>query len=362
MRDISSNRYFAHRWVRSQTTRGYISPYKTLANPTPRKAILSSPKADRPPHKDISTYQPIIMTPPKLSKGPPPRDPRFSLDHILNPTTSHCDKKSCFQCLPKEVRCIIWEYARSRTIGINIHNSHMCSGSPSPITFRINQESRAETKKHYNIYSRFYILCSEHSEIIHYPFFDPKVDSVILNDAFMGFNPARKCFGFHGKDFMPIRFRIGETNDGAHFDVIESLHIPANAWNWRIWESPSDVFHIRLKNLTEIVFQGGKMGLVTSENIEKFKDVVRSCFERAVEAMAEEEESYGGTGHLLLENSGEASTPEVATREIKFPEIRVVMPGDLKYEFMFEEEKLGMESVEERQWVMNFIGKVKANR
>ncbi|KAJ8059056.1 hypothetical protein OCU04_012033 [Sclerotinia nivalis] len=371
MKDKSSYKYFAHRWVRSQTTRGYISPYEVPANPSPCKHNSFFTK--HPPRKSITPYnKPILPTPAPQAQAQPtthPRiqDPRFSFTYILNTTTPtpHHHQKPTLQHLPQEIRRTIWNYARSRTIGIIISLDLISSRSPSPVTFRINRESRNSTKIHYKIHPRFYILGTEYSEKIHYPFFDPEVDSVVVVDALVGGNAAMSTsFGVYGAGAgADSGVRSGAFRDGYRemdldfedpLDVVQSLHVPAHAWDWGVI-SRTLRGNLRFRNLREIVLQGGGMGLITTEDIERCKEVLRACFERSVE----EENNNVETGRT---HPGEVRAEYLANREIKVPEIKVFVPKCLDYEWMFEEEKLGMESIEEREWVMNFIRKVKADR
>ncbi|ESZ89569.1 hypothetical protein SBOR_10044 [Sclerotinia borealis F-4128] len=349
MKDKSSHKFFAHKWVRSQTTRGYVSPYKTPINTPPPQATHNRISLSKPPTNPPS----LQPTNHQLT-----RDPRLSLNYILHPTTPHCFNKGCIPCLPVEVRHMIWGYARSRTISIVIHDDLICSRSPSPITLRIDRESRSETKKTYKSHKKFYILGTEHDERTPYPFFDPKVDSVVLMDSFMGCNPATSStvFGFYGP--MSVTSLRTELDVSGHMDVIQSLHIPAHAWVWNIiCRSPRA--GIWFKNLTEIVFQGGEAGLRNEDDIEKCKEVVRGCFERISGEIDDEDDDDDQTRIVDPDSPSQA---EVVSKKIKVPEVRVCMPKGLGFELMFEEEKLGMESVEERKWVMSFINKVKHDR
>ncbi|CAD6446080.1 394607aa-394b-4b51-8c20-239a2937cbe6 [Sclerotinia trifoliorum] len=379
MEDKSSYKYFAHRWVRSQTTRAYISPYKAFANPTPRKHKSSSAK---PPRKYIFPYNKSIVHIPtpapqaqaQQTTNPSIQDPRFSFTYILNTSTPVPNpvhhQNTTFQNLPQEIRRRIWNYARSRTIGITISSDHISSRSPSPVTFRINRESRDTTKIHYKVHPSFYILGTEYSTKICYPFFDPGVDSVVVVGELMGGSAAMgTIFGVFGvgagagADFWgrSAGFRNGYREMDLDFqdplDVVQSLHIPAHAWNW------GDIGrtlrkNMRFTNLREIVLQGGEMGLITKEDIGRCKGFIGACFERSVEEMAEEVNSNTKTS----QTHSEVRVEYLASREIKVPKIKIFMPKILDYGWMFEEEKLGMESIEERKWVMNFIRKVKADR
>ncbi|KAI9640429.1 hypothetical protein NHQ30_011174 [Ciborinia camelliae] len=250
-----------------------------------------------------------------------------------------------------DVRCRIWNYARARTIGIIISHGVIFSRSPSPITFRINRESRHESQKRYKIHPMFYIWGTQYDERIPYPFYDPDVDSVVLINAFMGCNPSMStaAFGFYGAT---------SGISPSPFDIIQSLHIPAHAWEWGLIRRAPRA-DIRFVNLTEIVFQGGQEGLIKRKDIERCKEVVRGCFEKGAEDIADEQ---NGQSAASLVTSGLAINAKAGIREIKVPEVRICMPNGLGYEWMFEEEKLGMESLEERRWVMNFIKKVKADR
>ncbi|KAF7959448.1 hypothetical protein EAE96_001065 [Botrytis aclada] len=420
-----SYKYLAHKWVRSQTTRGYISPYAAPSHPGSRKyksTVESSPPAvsntsppvpNNPrtrlylsslipnPHQYVSaSNQPSISPPtrsqrqkrtrkngprksnksivlspaispsPLLSPSPlqQPQDPRYSITYILNPPTP----SPTLQNLPPKIRHRIWDYARSRTICITITNNLIYSRSPSPITFRINQESRSTTLSHYSTHPHFYILGSQNKtynnkhERIPYPFFDPGVDSVVLNDVFRGCDPAlntsgsRSILGFYDSGPREMMYREREVQDYAHFDILQSLHIPARAWDWnRIRRGPRA--EIRFRNLTEIVLEGGVVGLRREMDGKRCGELIGGCFERSVEEV-EEEEEIDDMGGMELAGHRTVGNGRMARIEIKVPEVRVIMPNGLDHGWMFKEDKLGMESLEERTWVMNFISKVKANR
>ncbi|KAF7877209.1 hypothetical protein EAF04_000894 [Stromatinia cepivora] len=294
---------------------------------------------------------------PQPTQLPRDQDPRFSFTYILNTptptlTSTPHHPKPTLQHLPQEIRRTIWNCARSRTIGIIISSDLISSRSPSPVTFRINRESRNSTKIHYKIHPRFYILGTEFYEKIHYPFFDPEVDSVVLVDAFVGGNAAMSTvFGGYGADAGSGR-RSGTFRDGYRemgledpLDVVQRLHIPAHALDWRVIGRTLRA-NMRFKNLREIVLRGGERGLITTDDIER----------------SEEENDDVETGRLESTHPVKETAERLADRERKVPEIKVFMPKGLDYEWMFEEEKLGMESIEERKWVMNFIRKVKADR
>ncbi|TGO47426.1 hypothetical protein BCON_0278g00030 [Botryotinia convoluta] len=424
-----SYKYFAHKWVRSQTTRGYVSPYATPPYPAlrryrsmvePSPPVVSStspPLPDNPrtrsylsslnpnPHQYVSPYsqptmspppsrsqrtkrtrkngpsksnKPSVLPPPISPTSPPPpsppqqpQDPRYSFTYILNSPTPpihihrHNNPTHSLKCLPEKVRHLIWSYARSRTISITISDDLIYSRSPSPITFRINRESRSATINHYSVHPQFFILDTQNknkNERIHYPFFDPSVDSMVLNDVFMGCDSAlssNSIFGFYDSDTREVMHRKREVLDYAHFNVLQSLHIPARAWDWnRIRRVPRA--EIRFRNLTEIVLEGGAMGLRTRKDVKMCEEFIRGCFERTVEEIAEEEE-IDDTDGMELASHGTLRIARIANMEIKVPEVRVIMPNGLDHEWMFEDQ-LGMESMEERTWVMNFISKVKAGR
>ncbi|KAF7925472.1 uncharacterized protein EAE97_010553 [Botrytis byssoidea] len=410
-----SYKYFAHKWVRSQTTRGYISPYATPAYPGLRRykstaepsppvvPSTSPPLPNNPrtrsylsslipnPHQYGSPYNSSTMAPPSRTQrakrprkngpsksnkpvvlappipSPPsatsasqqPQDPRYSLTYILNSPTlaphNHITPARSLQSLPEKIRHLIWSYARSRTICITISNDLIYSRSPSPITLRINRESRSATIHHYSAHPRFYILGTQHEnkERIHYPFFDPSVDSVVLNGISMDHTSALSSaiFGFYESGRKEVAYRKREVFDCAHMDILHSLHIPARVWDWnRIQRAPRA--EIRFRHLSEIVLEGGAMGLRTEKDVKKCKALIRECFEKNVEEI----DDMDG---VEFESHGLARTANV---EIKDPEVRVIMPNGLDHEWMFEEDELGMESMEERAWVMNFISKVKASR
>ncbi|KAF7894231.1 hypothetical protein EAF00_007745 [Botryotinia globosa] len=409
-----SYKYFAHKWVRSQTTRDYISPYATPAYPglrrykstaEPSPPVVSStppPLANNPrtrsylsslipnPHQYGSPYNPSTMVPPSRTQrvkrtrkngpnksnkpvvlAPPippppsaltvpqqPQDPRYSLTYILNSPTAtphnHTTPSRSLQSLPEKIRHLIWSYARSRTICITISNDLIYSRSPSPITLRINRESRSATIHHYSAHPHFYILGTQHEnkERIHYPFFDPSVDSVVVNGIYMDHTSALSSaiFGFYEAGRREIAYRKREVFDYAHMDILHSLHIPARAWDWNcIRRAPRA--EIRFRNLSEIVLEGGAMGLRKEKDVKKCKEFIRGCFERNVEEI----DDMDG---VELASRGMARSANV---EINVPEVRVIMPNGLDHEWMFEQDQLGMESMEERAWVMDFISKVKAS-
>ncbi|TGO38259.1 hypothetical protein BHYA_0078g00110 [Botrytis hyacinthi] len=419
-----SYKYFAHKWVRSQTTRGYISPYatpdpalrryKSTAEPSPPVVPSTSPPLPNNPrtrsylsslipnpHQYGSPYnqttmalpsrtqrakrtrkngpsksdKPVVLPPPippppsAPSPSQQPQDLRYSLTYILNSPTptphNHNTPTRSLQSLPDKVRHLIWSYARSRTICITISDGLIRSRSPSPITLRINRESRSATINHYSVHPHFYILGTQHenkNERIHYPFFDPSVDSVVLNGVSMDYTSALSSaiFGFYESGTREVAYRKREVLDYAHMDVLHSLHIPARAWDWnRIRQAPRA--EIRFRNLSEIVFEGGAMGLRTKKDMKKCNDFIRGCFERSAQEIVEEEEIDNMDG-VELASHGMARDAETANMEIKVPKVRVIMPNGLDHEWMFEEHQLGMESMEERAWVMNFISKVKASR
>ncbi|TGO23286.1 hypothetical protein BPAE_0137g00060 [Botrytis paeoniae] len=412
MKDKSSPsyKYFAHKWVRSQTTRGYISPYATPAYPAlrrykstaePSPPVVSSTSPPLPnnprtrsylsslnpnPHQYVSPYDQPTMPPPSRTQrtkrtrkngpsksnkpavlpppippplpalSPPqqPQDPRYSLTYILNsptPSIHHHNYNAPTRphpLPPKSPRKSPPSYLELR------------ARSPSPITFCINRESRSATLNHYSMHPQFYILGTQNknkNERIHYPFFDPSVDSVVLNDALTGCDPAlssSSIFGFYDLGTSEVAYRKRELLDYAHFDILQSLHIPARAWDWnRIRRAPRA--ETRFRNLTGIVLEGGAMGLKTKKDVKKCREFIRGCFERSVEEI-------GDIGGMELASHGMARNTRTANMEIKVPDVRVIMPNGLDHEWMFEEDKLGMESIEERTWVMNFISKVKAGR
>ncbi|TEY56407.1 hypothetical protein BOTCAL_0226g00050 [Botryotinia calthae] len=429
-----SYKYFAHKWVRSQTARRYISPYakpgypglrkyRSTAMPSPPgKVVLntSPPSTNNPrtrqylsslnppPHSYISpSNEPSIpslpsrtrtkrtkrtrknnpsqpnkstnLPPPNLpppspppSPPQPPQDPRYSFSHILNSPIPamhrHRNQTRYLQCLPEKVRLLIWNYARSRTISISITDDLLCSCSPSPVTFRINQESRSATINKYSVHPQFYILGTQYKkkdERIYYPFFDPSVDSVVLDNVFMGSNTATSStiFGFYGPVAREVMYRTTEAPGCRHLDILQSLHVPARAWDWKLIRRAPRT-DIRFRSLKEIVLEGGAMGLRTQKDVKRCREFIRGCFERSVEEIVEEEEADDTDGMEGIEfaSHGTVRDARTANIEIKVPEVRVIMPDGLDHEWMFEEDKLGMESIEERIWVMNFVGKVKAGR
>ncbi|CCD56797.1 hypothetical protein BofuT4_P140590.1 [Botrytis cinerea T4] len=428
-----SYKYFAHKWVRSQTARRYISPYTkpgypglrkyrsrvmvsppeevvsntsppspsnprtrpylSSLNPNPHQYIspstqLSIPtlasrsrtqrakrtRKNNPSQPNKSTILPLPIPPPPSpppSPPQPPQDPRYSFTYILNPPIPAIHRQDnqtrCLQCLPEKVRLLIWNYARSRTISITISDDLLCSRSPSPITFRINHESRSATIHHYSAHPHFYILGTQHKrngERISYPFFDSSVDSVVLNNVFMGSNTATSStiFGFYGPVAREVVYRTREAPDCRHLDILQSLHIPARTWDWKVVRRAPRT-GIRFRNLTEIVLEGGVMGLRTQKDVERCKEFIKGCFERNVEIVEEDEaDDTDGMEGIEFASRGTVRDARNVNMDIKVPEVRVIMLNGLDHEWMFEENKLGMESIEERTWVMNFIGKVKAGR
>ncbi|TGO73353.1 hypothetical protein BELL_0368g00060 [Botrytis elliptica] len=314
--------------------------------------------------------KPAVLPPPISPPSPPlpsppqqPQDPRYSLTYILNSSTPpihhHSNPTRSLQSLPNKVRHLIWSYARSRTIRITISDDLIYSRSPSPITFRINRESRSATINHYSVHPHFYILDTQNkNKRIHYPCFDPSVDSVVLSDIPMDYTSALSStiFGFYDSGTREVVYQKREVLDYEHLDVLQSLHIPARAWDWnRIQRAPRT--EIRFRNLTEIVLQGGAMGLRTKRDVKKCREFIRGCFERSVGEIAEEEKIVDMDG-MQFASHGMAGNARTANMGIKVPEVRVIMPNGLDHEWMFEEDQLGMESIEERTWVMNFISKV----
>lgn len=191
---------------------------------------------------------------------------------------------------------------------------------------------------------------------------------MVVVDALMGGNAAmNKIVGVIEADAGSSGSRSSIFRDGCRemdwdfgdpLDVVQSLHIPAHAWNWGdIGRTLRE--NMRFRNLREIVLQGREIGLITKEDIGRCKEVLNACFENCVEEIAEDENSNAGTRRT---HPGEVEAKPLPRRRIKVPEIKIFMPKALGHKWMFEEERLGMESIEERKWVMNFIRKVKADR
>ncbi|TGO83588.1 hypothetical protein BPOR_0623g00040 [Botrytis porri] len=303
---------------------------------------------------------PITQPSPQPQPPQPSQDPRYSLTYILNtptPPIHPSTRTHTLPALPSKIRHLIWTYARSRTILITISNGRIFSRSPSPITFRINQESRSATLHHYSVHPHFYIPGTPYqnqneSEKIHYPFFDPSVDSVVLNQISTDHHPTlpftSTIFEFYDSNTQQTIFGKRKSVDYTHFDILHSLHIPSRAWDWkRIYRAPR--MDIRFRNLTEIVLEGGAMGLKTRRDVKKCKEFIRGCFERSVEEIDGEEE-IDDDAERMDASSGIVGNARTAEMENRVPEVRVIMPNGLDHEWMFEEDKLGMESIEERTW------------
>ncbi|KAF5867876.1 uncharacterized protein Bfra_007071 [Botrytis fragariae] len=404
-----SYKYFAHKWVRSQTTRGYISPYAKPAYPALRRyksmvepsllavSSTSPPLPNNPrtrsylsslipnPHQYNSPYNQPTMSPPsrtqrakrtrkngpgKFNKSavlPPPISPPSPPPplHPNNPKTplltNLYSQRPHPSCPPPPSQRLPHPLPPKSSRKSPPSNLELRARSPSPITFRIDQESRSATINHYSVHPHFYILGTQNKnkdERIHYPFFDPSVDSVVLNDISLGSNPALNSssgvLGFYNSNTRELIYGKREVLDYGHFGVLQALHVPARTWDWnRIQRAPRT--EIRFRNLTEIVLEGGAMGLRTKKDVKKCKEFIRGCFERSVEEI-------GDMGRMELASHEMVRNARTANMEIKVPEVRVIMPNGLDHEWMFEEDKLGMESIEERMWVMNFISKVKAGR
>ncbi|KAB8298938.1 hypothetical protein EYC80_001090 [Monilinia laxa] len=170
---------------------------------------------------------------------------------VSNQATSSPSETECFfQCLSQKLRASIWNLARARTIEIVVHNGLVCCRSPSPITFRINKESRYEFFGLSTLHANFYISGTEYTEKAPYPFFDAAVDSVVVKGSLPGYDPAtsRVPLGFYGVPLV--------VHNYSYLDIFQSLHVAAQPRNWSaISQSPHA--YICFANLAEIVFQGG---------------------------------------------------------------------------------------------------------
>ncbi|KAA8570147.1 hypothetical protein EYC84_002477 [Monilinia fructicola] len=312
----------ADRTIRFKSTRDHVSPYNRPTrfslrlNPprnNPTVAPIARPRR-RSPYAALAVYAPTTQ----ITSYCRTRDSRPATNQA---TRSPSDPECFLQRLSKKLRCKIWDYSHPRTIEIDIYNGLVCSRSPSPITFRINKESRYEFIKLYTLHENFYISGTEYAGNTPYPLFNAAVDSVLVKDSFMGYNPAtsRVPLGFYAVPSVP-----------------------------RDWSaiSQSPQAYICFRNLTEVVFQGGSEGLVTQRNVTKCKQVVRACFETSLSTV-------GNVRTRKVKATGDA---------MKIPEIRVIMPNGLGYERAFNADQLGMESMEERTWVLNFIQKVDDSR
>lgn len=292
------------------------------------------------------------------------RDGRFTFNFLLNPMPSpHNERprfknrgpsrKAQFHDFSDEVRGMIWDYARGRTITIIIKDNRIFSRSPSPITFRINKESRGQCLDLYRAYFGFYISSEDDNENskIPYPYFDPEVDSVVLMNQTMGSNT--------GETIYPFDLYGAEANTRKHLNIIHSLYIPSQAWDWDIMtRGPRDL--IRFGNLTEIVFQGGDVGLVTPGDMEKCKNFVRGCFEKTAEVVSQEENDEAAAGLMSLAHGGTVVGGK-RNLDIKVPVVRIIMKKGLDYEWKFARANLGVQMGEDQSW-MSFIKKVKDDR
>ncbi|PQE13513.1 hypothetical protein CJF32_00005414 [Rutstroemia sp. NJR-2017a WRK4] len=240
--------------------------------------------------------------------------------NISNSGVARTRTPAAFQTLPVEIRCTIWNYARSRCISIYIDvNGVMHTPSPSPITCHINRESRAETMKHYKTHDKLVFNCSTACPrcLTPYQFFDPAVDSVFLMNSIsvkrrQGPPPYRPPRPIRLIEYMTDGYYLLEPEQTGQFNIIQSLHVATPSWNWKTINRQADVSiptH-RFTNLTEIIFEGGKEGLETEDDI---KDCIKTM------------EPYYKT----------AKDEGFVSKDIRLPRIEIAMPGQLAWDMMF---------------------------
>ncbi|KAE8442935.1 hypothetical protein EG329_002539 [Mollisiaceae sp. DMI_Dod_QoI] len=91
----------------------------------------------------------------------------------------------CFPKLPIELRLKIWDYARRRKIFVHVDEEsfRLRSSVPTPITFRVNHESRVATKKYYSKpYKTNSYSTKKVHPALHQQYFDPTVDVIYLTN------------------------------------------------------------------------------------------------------------------------------------------------------------------------------------
>lgn len=92
-----------------------------------------------------------------------------------------------FQKLPIELRLRVWNYARARNI-LAFLDKFNClrTRTPTPVTFRINQESRRETLRHYpRLFSLLDYTSTQSEQVpaLHQHFFDKNIDTIYFSSG-----------------------------------------------------------------------------------------------------------------------------------------------------------------------------------
>ncbi|PQE13525.1 hypothetical protein CJF32_00005413 [Rutstroemia sp. NJR-2017a WRK4] len=235
---------------------------------------------------------------------------------------------------PPQIRCMIWNYARSRGITIDlgpVPDGHaVTSRSPCPVTCHINRGSRAETMRHYEKFEHFFIDCKpKYGSGHYYLFFNPAVDSVVISSSqeeyvhqepFPSYNRVAELEQVPCRQYFKTQRGVEGGFQIPQYLQIQSLHIPARAWSWGMVTiqvfSPHDITNIlQLSNLKEIVFEGGQAGLKTEYDIRKCRERIERDYE-----LVREEYPFAR---------------DIGLNTIQTPRIDIIMPWHHSYDLLF---------------------------
>jgi hypothetical protein len=215
-------------------------------------------------------------------------DPELELFH--QDTTARTFPR--FQDLPAELRCQIWNIIRPRNIHTKVEVNYredkyrlkIVTKTKTPITFRINRESRYYTM---GLYDEPQLQAPEEARprALHSYYFDPNVDTVAI------FNPYDfDCLAEEEEEF---RQGTGAALDMEDLDIIQSLQIGdqnVDHWddNWDEAYIDDDYAAIPrcyglFRGLKELTIFGGTSQLVDQADFLECRETMTAYYEQLQE-------------------------------------------------------------------------------
>ena len=195
-----------------------------------------------------------------------------------------------FSKLPIELRLRIWNLARARKV-IAHFGRDMClrSKTPTPVTFRVNRESRDETRQHYEEPYMLDIYPPIHTQrALHRHWFDPEVDTVFI-----------KHRGYRNflLDHRDIQNHSRSLPYGENLADIQSVEIHQRSWYISHYgnskEGSWEAAYIKHKGgikfresifsaftgLKDLCIRGGEDGLLDYEDIQDCVSTLTQCYD-----------------------------------------------------------------------------------
>lgn len=218
-------------------------------------------------------------------------DPELELFH--QDTTAKTFPR--FRDLPAELRCMIWNLIRPRKIhakvnyGENKYCLEIATTTKTPITFRINRESRYYTMGLYD-QPQLQIPEGTRPRALHSYYFDPNVDTVAIFDPYL--------FDCWAEDEEEFRQGTRAALDVENLDIIQSLQIGDQ--NVDHWDDNWDEAYIDddddaaiprcyglFRGLKELTIFGGTSQLINQADFLQCRQTMTTYYEQLKERYPE---------------------------------------------------------------------------